>query len=285
MSLITHTKIELINTGKIIINENPFYFSLHLFIKYYFIKSQDFYLLNLLRDITKSENEFKVFMIYINFSIYIYNSQITPNLMAFLPYYNNTNPYGKATPNRIGGELGVSTDTSNHVLDASVKGSFFTEVQGEGGDPKRQFLLVNGGANVHLGKMLDMTRIFDINFGARYENTTRTQGALVDLNSTLIDAGLTFELVKKLDFLAGMKSFTASGNEFIAKRNAFNAIVDYDEIFVDMNEMIYSVGIRARFNKHQMFTLNYNFTDMQNKFATANNYNFGQVFLHYRGIF
>ena len=76
MSLITHTKIELINMGKIIIKENPFYFSLHLFIKYYFIKSQDFYLLNLLRDITKSENEFKVFMIYIDFSIYIYNSQI-----------------------------------------------------------------------------------------------------------------------------------------------------------------------------------------------------------------
>jgi hypothetical protein len=215
----------------------------------------------------------------------IYNSGITANLMAFLPYYNNTIPYGKATPNRIGGEIAISTDTSNHVLDASVKGSFFTEVQGEGGDPKRQFMLVNGGTNVHLGKMLDMDRILDINFGARYENTTRNQGALVDLNSTLIDAGLTFELVKKLDFLAGMKSFTASGNEFIAKRNAFNAIVDYDEIFVDMNEMIYTVGIRARFNKHQMFTLNYNFTDMQNKFATANNYNFGQVFLHYRGIF
>ena len=217
----------------------------------------------------------------------IYNSAITPNLMAFLPYYNNTNPYGKATPNRIGGELGISTDTSNHVLDASVKGSYFTEVQGEGGVAKRQFLLVNGGANVHLGKMLDMTRIFDINFGARYENTTRTQGALVDLNSTLIDAGLTFEVVKKLDFLVGMKSFTAKGNEFIAKRNGFNAIVDYDELFVDMNEMIYSLGIRARFNKHQMFTLNYNFTDMQNndKYLTSSSYNFGQVFLHYRGIF
>lgn len=215
----------------------------------------------------------------------IYNSQITPNLMAFLPYYNNTNPYGKATPNRIGGEFGVSTDTSNHNLDASIKGSYFTEVQGEGGDPKRQFLLINGGANVHIGKMLDIKRILDVNFGARYEQTTRSEGALVDLTSTLVDAGFTFEVVKKLDFLAGVKAFTATGNEFVAKRNGFNAIVDYDEIFVDMNEMIYSLGIRARFNKHQMFTLNYNFTDMQNNFATASNYNFGQVFLHYRGIF
>jgi hypothetical protein len=47
-----------------------------------------------------------------------------------------------------------------------------------------------------------------------------------------------------------------------------------------MNEMIYSLGIRARFNKHQMFTLNYNFTDMQNKFATASNYNFGHAVVY-----
>ena len=63
MSLITNSKIEMINQGKYIINENPFYFTLHLLIKYYFKKSQDFYLLNFLKDITNSEAEFKVFMI------------------------------------------------------------------------------------------------------------------------------------------------------------------------------------------------------------------------------
>ena len=76
MSLLKLSNIDLINKGKEIINENPFYFTLHLLIKYYFVKSQDFYLLNFLRDITKTENEFKVFMVYIEFSIYLYNSQI-----------------------------------------------------------------------------------------------------------------------------------------------------------------------------------------------------------------
>ena len=70
------TNNELVNMGKEIIENNPFYYTLHLLIKYYFVKSQDFYLLNFLRDITKTENEFKVFMIYIDFSIYIYNSKI-----------------------------------------------------------------------------------------------------------------------------------------------------------------------------------------------------------------
>ena len=76
MSLITCSKIEMINKGKYIINENPFYFTLHLLIKYYFIKSQDFYLLKFLKDITNSEDEFKVFMIYIEFSLHIYNTEI-----------------------------------------------------------------------------------------------------------------------------------------------------------------------------------------------------------------
>ena len=76
MSLLKVSDTNLINEGKQIIKDNPFYFTLHLLIKYYFVKQQDFYLLNFLRDITKSENEFKVFMIYIDFSIYLYNSQI-----------------------------------------------------------------------------------------------------------------------------------------------------------------------------------------------------------------
>ena len=76
MSLITNTRIELITQGKNIINENPFYFTLHLLIKYYFIKSQDFYLLKFLKDVTNSESEFKVFMIYKDFSIYHYNTEI-----------------------------------------------------------------------------------------------------------------------------------------------------------------------------------------------------------------
>jgi hypothetical protein len=76
MSLLKVTYNDLINEGKEIIENNPFYFTLHLLIKYYFVKQQDFYLLDFLKDITKTENEFKVFMVYIEFSIYIYNSQI-----------------------------------------------------------------------------------------------------------------------------------------------------------------------------------------------------------------
>jgi len=67
---------ELLQQGKDIIRENSFYYTLHVLLKYYFVKSQDFYLLNFIKDITNSEMEFKVFMIYIEFAIYNYNTHL-----------------------------------------------------------------------------------------------------------------------------------------------------------------------------------------------------------------
>ena len=67
---------ELLQQGKNIIRENSFYYTLHVLLKYYFVKSQDYYLLNFIKDITKNETEFKVFMIYIEFSLYNYNTHL-----------------------------------------------------------------------------------------------------------------------------------------------------------------------------------------------------------------
>ena len=69
------SKINIEYGGKII-KENPFYFTLHLILKYYFTNKSEYYLLNFLKDVTNSENEFKVFMIYIEFCIEVYNTKI-----------------------------------------------------------------------------------------------------------------------------------------------------------------------------------------------------------------
>ena len=55
----------LIKTGKEIVKENNFYSTLNLFLKYYFVNKdeKDFYLNNFIKDVTKNENEFKVFML------------------------------------------------------------------------------------------------------------------------------------------------------------------------------------------------------------------------------
>ena len=65
-----------IEYGKKIIKDNPFYFTLHLILKYYFNNTNEYYFFTFLKDITHSENEFKVFMIYFNYIIDIYNKDI-----------------------------------------------------------------------------------------------------------------------------------------------------------------------------------------------------------------
>jgi hypothetical protein len=67
-----------IEVGKNIVNDNPFYNTLSLFLKYYFIKhnEKDFYLVSFIKDITSSELEFKTFMIFKEYSLYIYHTEL-----------------------------------------------------------------------------------------------------------------------------------------------------------------------------------------------------------------
>lgn len=73
---ITFSKEEFLKYGKNIIQNNSFFYTLHLLLKYYFVKNTDFYLINFLKDITNTEVEFKTFMVYIEFSVYTYNSYL-----------------------------------------------------------------------------------------------------------------------------------------------------------------------------------------------------------------
>ena len=70
----------LIKTGKEIVKENNFYSTLNLFLKYYFVNKdeKDFYLNNFIKDVTKNENEFKVFMVYKEYALNVYYSKLRP---------------------------------------------------------------------------------------------------------------------------------------------------------------------------------------------------------------
>jgi hypothetical protein len=74
-------KISYEEDGKDIIKNNPFYNTLSLFLKYHFVKYQekDFYLMNFIKEITKNENEFKVFMVFKEYALYIYHTSLDEN--------------------------------------------------------------------------------------------------------------------------------------------------------------------------------------------------------------
>jgi hypothetical protein len=71
-------KVDYVKQGQKIINDNHFYKTLSLLLKYYFItKEKDFNFLNFVKEITNTENEFKVFMVFKEYSIYIYHSKVS----------------------------------------------------------------------------------------------------------------------------------------------------------------------------------------------------------------
>jgi hypothetical protein len=70
-----------IDNGKDICDSNPFYKTLKLLLKYFFLcNNSDVNIMDLIRDVSKSETEFKVFMIYKNYALDIYYSEVKPIL-------------------------------------------------------------------------------------------------------------------------------------------------------------------------------------------------------------
>lgn len=215
----------------------------------------------------------------------VYNNAINVNLMPYMNIFNNLSPYGDATPNRLVIGATVATDTSVAGYDGALRFDYGTEAVGEGGEAKRSFIVVTGGGIAHLGNLMGLKRLVDVNAGVRFENTSRTKGAEVALTSMLVDFGASVEVAKRIDVLIGAKYFNANGNEFIASRDGFNLVTNFQEMNVDVSEMIFSGGARIRFSEFQSFSLNYNMVNFANNAQTNSSYNLGQLFFNYTGKF
>ena len=70
----------------------------------------------------------------------IYNQDLSGTLMDFNPIYSNVNPYGTATPNRMGFFLETKLN-SDKALEANLNSSFLNEVIGQVTKKKRNFLI------------------------------------------------------------------------------------------------------------------------------------------------
>ena len=82
MSLIKISKEEYCNIGLNIIKTNKFYLTLHFLLKCHFIKQDDFNIINYIKDVIKSEDEFKVFMIYRDYSLHVYKENLLKSVLS-----------------------------------------------------------------------------------------------------------------------------------------------------------------------------------------------------------
>ena len=91
--------------------------------------------------------------------------------------------------------------------------------------------------------------------------------------------------MERVDLLVGLKYYSANGNEFIAVRDGFNLVTEFIEYDVDMNELIYSAGLRFRFSEYQTFNINYNMASLTNNAEADSQMNISQLFFNYTGRF
>lgn len=215
----------------------------------------------------------------------VYQSGVNYKLGLYTPAFDNVMPYGAATPNRKGFVVDVVRGKKEDAFNFTVGLASLSEIVADSTTDSefRNFLSLNSGVNVNLGKVLDIKRRIVLSAGYQFEQTTRGGVESIDLTSNVIDAGLDVEVVNKVDLMVGYKVFSAVGNEYqmaYAPNNFTRELVatpDYD-----ISEDYLSFGGRFRFTDNAALTLNYNINSFTNGLTdNKDDFNINQLFLNY----
>ncbi len=191
-----------------------------------------------------------------------YNLQLRPYLMAFAPKYDNITPYGDATPNRQGYTLAAKYEKKDIPVVATISHMEMQEVRGEGTKLPRKFSRNNVNATIRVNEFFPgWKKRFHIMVNYRDDQTTRQGEDLVrsvDLSTTAMSAGLEIEVLKSLDILLGMQNITYKGFDYVAVRNGYSEIFNFNEYKVDGSEKMNAFGLRYRFSENAFISAQMN---------------------------
>lgn len=195
-----------------------------------------------------------------------YSFQINEQLMDYNIAYNNITPYGVATPNRRGVYLHAGREDSTAFRRSFVQVAQLFESRGTGTNIKKSFTSIAAGTDLYINDLFKWKKEIVLNFGIQHDITARGGDVFekVNFNSTLIDLGLSFELVKNFDVLFGAKFLRAKGNEFMIERNVFNTVNNLRAVDIDFNETILAGGLRYKFSEKNQLLINYQAHNIRN---------------------
>lgn len=220
---------------------------------------------------------------------FVYQRTIEAGLGDFVPGWDNVRPYGAATPNRRGLDLGLRWNgDSARRFEAGVQAALLTEIRGEGTTELRRFADLRLDAAWHAGRQLGWEKALSLHVAARHQRTGRdgVEGvSRVALTSSILETGLTWEVYRRLDLLGGLLYYTASGNEFLAQRDAFTDIVFYDAYATDATEWFATGGMRYRFTESISLTAQYEWLNRADALSPQTDYTIGNVLLLYNMFF
>lgn len=210
----------------------------------------------------------------------IYNPQISNTLMAYNPKFGNALPYGMATPNRTGVLINASYTDSAKVLNLKMDLGLLSDLTGVGTAELRKFTHLRYEGDLFINKLLGLDKTLKFTTGVLYNNTTRSGNvAAVDLQSTLVDAGLDAEIFSNFYLLLGYKHLSAKGNEFIYDLSSNNEYGIPAFYTVDDQDSMLALGARYNFTDNMYLTINHTGVNSSNKLASDKSYTFNQWML------
>jgi hypothetical protein len=211
----------------------------------------------------------------------LYNMQLSEELMAFDPRYDNITPYGDATPNRSGFALTIDHAPAEERYAVQATWLNFNELRGQGTTQLKNFQRFELLGNVNIHQWLpNYKKAIRLEAGLRQDQTKRDseEGVrAVDLASTLVSTGFAVEFAKNLSFTGALQGIYYQGFDFLPLRSDFDQVVFFNEFEVDGSEQMIGLGLRYDFSENDYLTIQWNNFKSENNFGDLPNYEINQL--------
>ncbi len=215
----------------------------------------------------------------------IYNLQLSPELMAFDPRYDNITPYGDATPNRSGFSLELNKTDEKEIYNVRVGFHQLSETKGQGTTELKNFQRIEAEAEIELNKLLSgFDKQIVLQAGMRMDETSRDgmEGVRsVDLSTGIMSFGIEAEIFKKFYLIGGYQVMTYKGFDFMPLKGDFEEVVYFNEFEVDGLERMTAVGMKYDFSEKDFLSVQWNNFKSQNEFGLIPNYDINQLAILY----
>jgi hypothetical protein len=191
----------------------------------------------------------------------LFNLQLQSGLMAFDPKYDNITPYGNASPNRQGYEIGINWMGWKKAVKLNAAYLSQTEIRGQGTLNLRAFTRMEVSGEIAINELLKWKKSIAIQAAMRSDKTARPGEAgvpSVDLTTDIISIGLSANIVSDLDVLIGLQQHTFAGFEFTNQVNAYDEIINFNEYKVDGSQQMIGGGLRWNFSEKAYLMGQYN---------------------------
>jgi hypothetical protein len=178
----------------------------------------------------------------------IYARTINSKWMQENNIYNNAMPFGIATNNRLGAY--AQLQYNNNIL-AKVSYYNLREIKGQGTLALRNFNLINANVKVPLHIYLKTKNKLELTAGTQMQMITRTSSVVIentDFKASQTNVGITYEVFKNFDVMAGVVMQKTKGVDFTAERNSFTEAIYFNKADYNLNQNLAALGVRYNFS-------------------------------------